>query len=137
VRLEIWGEGNGGMLVLFPLPGLCRMLRRLTGRSERSHPSTAEEQSVVEEIGNIVVSSFLNGLSDGLGRRLLHTPPQYLYGPVGEMIRHFLTSLGATHPEALVVHAVFEDTEQRILGRLLALPRISALETLRAEEGPV
>jgi chemotaxis protein CheC len=129
-RFEITGEGRGQMMIVFPLPTLTRMLEALLGRSGELSALGPAEQSAVQEVGNIVVSSFLNGLSDLLSKRLLPTPPRFQYGSMPELLHGVMGALGPAPQKALVVQAVFKDEEGEVLGRFFVVPRVPALDAM-------
>jgi len=136
-RFEITGEGRGEMMILFPLPTLDRMLEVLLGRSGAGPGLGPAEQSAVQEVANIVVSSFLSGLSDLLDKRLLPTPPRFQYGSMRELVRGILAAPGPAPQGALVVQAAFRDEGGQLLGRFFVVPKVPALDAMlgRAEPG--
>jgi chemotaxis protein CheC len=127
-RFEITGEGLGQMLIAFPLPTLARMLQTLLGRSGEESALGPADQSAVQEVGNIVVSSFLNGVSDLLNKRLLPTPPEFHYGPIRDLMGEMSAALGADTGTAVLVQAVFQDERGQVLGRFFVVPKVPALE---------
>ncbi len=130
LRFRITGEGSGHMVILFPLATIFRILRVLVGTSEEPRPLSEEEQSVVQEVGNIVASSFLSGLGDILGRRLMPTPPQVRFDYIPGLMRQVVAEMAPRAPEVLVLQALFEDPEQRIEGRFFVLPEPASLEVM-------
>ncbi len=129
-RFEITGEGRGQMMIVFPLPTLARMLEVLLGRPRAGSDLGPAEQSAVQEVANIVVSSFLNGLSELLNKRLLPTPPRFQYGSMRELVHGVVDALGPAAQTALVVQAVFKDEGGQVLGRFFVVPRVPALDVL-------
>jgi chemotaxis protein CheY-P-specific phosphatase CheC len=127
-RFEITGEGRGQMMIVFPLPTLARMLEALLGRSAEGTALGPAERSAVQEVGNIVVSSFLNGVSDLLNKRLLPTPPRFQYGPMRDLVGEVVAALGPDTQTVLLVQAVFQDERGQVLGRFYVVPRVPALE---------
>jgi chemotaxis protein CheC len=117
LRFQIAGETGGQIIILFPLRTIYRMLRMLFGTHEGSRSLSDQERSAVQEVGNILVSAFLSGLGDLLGKRLLPSPPEI-----------HLEDLKRQGSEVLVVQALFEDPEQRIEGQFFVLPEMISLE---------
>src|SRR5574337_1393420 len=62
LRFQIAGETGGQIIILLPLRTIFRMLRALLGTQEEQRSLSDQEQSAVQEVGNILVSSFLSGL---------------------------------------------------------------------------
>jgi chemotaxis protein CheC len=134
-RFDITGEGRGQMVIAFPLPTLARMLEGLLGGSRAGGALGPAEQSAVQEVANIVVSSFLSGLSDLLSLRLLPTPPRFQYGPMRELVHGVMGALGSCGQTALVVQAVFQDEGGQVLGRFFVVPKVPALDALLGGAG--
>ena len=130
LRFHITGEGAGQIVLLFPLPTIFRMLRVLLGVEEESRSLSGFERSAVQEVGNIVVSSFLSGLGDLVGKRLFHTPPEIHLDDSQGLVREVLANVKEQGAGVLVVQALFEDPERRIEGRFFVLPEFTSLQSM-------
>ncbi len=130
LRLQITGEARGQMVILFPRRTILRMLRALLGAREEPRFLSDAEWSAVREAGNILASSFLTGLSDLLGRRLMLTPPQIHLDDIPGLMQQVTTGLEGEGSEILMVQAAFEDSEERIEGRFFVLPEMASLAPL-------
>jgi len=128
LRIQIHGEAGGCILILLPLPTVYRLLQALMGIPAEPRDLTEIERSAIQEVGNIVASSFLSELGDLLGRRFLPSAPEIHLDNVPQLVCDVLASVRALGSEALVVHAVLEDREGHIQGRLFVVPKVSALE---------
>jgi len=130
LRFQIAGETGGQIIILFPLRAILRMLRLLLGAREEPRSLSEDERSAVQEVGNILVSSFLSGLGDLLGKRLLPSPPEIHLNDQPGLTRQVMADLGKQGSEVLVVRALFEDPEQRIEGHFFVLPEMVSLEAM-------
>lgn len=130
LRFQIAGETGGQIIILLPLRTIFRMLRVLLGTQEEPRSLSEQEQSAVQEVGNIVVSSFLSGLGDLLGKRLMPTPPEIHLDDHAGLMRQVMTDLEGQGSEVLVIQALFEDPEQRIEGQFFVLPEMTSLEAM-------
>jgi chemotaxis protein CheC len=130
VQSKITGQGNGRILVLFPMPMIRRFLQALVGSSANARSLTEMEQSAIQEVGNIMASSFLSGLGDLLGCRLLHSVPEIHLENIPQLIRDVHASLHAFGPKALVVHGLLEDAEERAQGRFFVVSEVATLEPI-------
>ena len=128
LRFQIEGETGGQIIILFPLRTIFRMLRMLFGTREGSRSLSDQERSAVQEVGNILVSAFLSGLGDLLGKRLLPSPPEIHLDDLTALMRQVTEDLRRQGSEVLVVQALFEDPEQRIEGQFFVLPEMISLE---------
>jgi chemotaxis protein CheC len=130
LRFQIAGETGGQIIILFPLRTIFRMLRVLLGTQEEPRSLSEQERSAVQEVGNIVVSSFLSGLGDLLGKRLMPTPPEIHMNDHAGLMRQVMADLEGQGSVVLVVRALFEDPEQRIEGQFFVLPEMMSLEAM-------
>jgi chemotaxis protein CheC len=126
LRIEIRGQGSGWILVLLPLPTVYRFLQVLMGTPAEPRDLTATERSAIQEVGNIVASSFLSELGDRVGRRFLPSAPECYLTGVPEAVRDMLATVQHLGPDALVVRAALEDGEGRIQGRIFIMPDVGA-----------
>ena len=128
LRIEIHGEGNGWILILLPFPTVYHLLQALMGIPAEPRDLTETERSAIQEVGNIVASSFLSELGDRLGRRLLPSAPEIQLDNVPRVVRGVLASVRDLGSDVLVVQAVLEDRERCIQGRIFVVPAFSAFE---------
>lgn len=128
LRFQIRGGTGGQIIILFPLGTIFRMLRVLLGAREEPRSLSERERSAVQEVGNILVSSFLSGLGDLLGTRLMPTPPEIHLDDLPGLMRDVVAALQKEVSEVLVVKALFEDPGQRIEGQFFVLPEMASLE---------
>jgi chemotaxis protein CheC len=130
LQSQITGQGNGRVVMLFPAPTIRRFILALVGSSTDARPLTEMEQSAILEVGNILASSFLSGLGDLLGRRLLHSVPEIYLENIPQLIRDVHALFQAFGSKALVVHGVLMDTEKRVQGRFFVLLEVATLEPI-------
>jgi chemotaxis protein CheC len=130
LRFQIVGEAEGQIILLFPLRTIFRMLRMLLGTQGGPRSLSPQEQSAVQEVGNILVSAFLSGLGDLLGKRLLPSPPEIHLDDLTGLMRRVTEDVKGQEAEVLVVQGLFEDPEQRIEGQFFMLPEMASLEAL-------
>jgi len=128
LRIEIHGEGSGWILILLPLPTVYHLLQSLMGIPAEPRDLTETERSAIQEVGNVVASSFLSELGDRLGRRFLPSAPEIHLDNVPRVVRGVLASVRDLGSDVLVVQAVLEDRERRLQGRIFVVPAVSALE---------
>ena len=128
LRIEIRGDGSGWILILLPFPTVYHLLQALMGIPAEPRDLTETERSAIQEVGNIVASSFLSELGDRLGRRLLPSAPEIQLDNVPRVVRGVLASVRDLGSDVLVVQAVLEDREGRIQGRIFVVPAFSAFE---------
>jgi chemotaxis protein CheC len=127
LRFQITGEAGGEMVLLLPRPTICKILRVLLSRGEDARPLSVEERSAIQEVGNVLASSFLNEMGDLLGKRLLPSPPEFHLEDIPQLIQQVMETVKDQGSEVLVVQGLFEDPDQEITGRFFVLPEMASL----------
>ena len=136
LRVPFHGEHGGQIVILFPLATVFRMVGVLLRTQVRPLSLSETERSAVMEVGNILASSFLSGLADLLGKRLMPRPPELYVEDFPGLIQRVMADFEGKGSEILVVEALFEDPGQRIEGRFYVLPEAASLNALlRAAPG--
>ncbi len=128
LRIAIHGQGSGWILILLPLPTVHRILQVLTGTPAAPRGLTAVERSAIQEVGNIVASSFLGALGDQVGRRFLPSAPECGLDAAVDVVRGVLASVRALDPNVWMVQAALEDAEGWLQGRIVIVPDVGAWE---------
>lgn len=128
LRIEIRGEGSGWILILLSLPTVYRFVHALMGTPAEPHTLTESERSAIQEVGNIVASSFLSELGDRLSRRFLPSAPEVHLEDAPRVVRGVLASARDLGSDVVVVQAILEDRERGLQGRIVVVPAMSALE---------
>lgn len=135
VGLHSWitGQGSGRVLILVPMPMARRFVHALLGGSNDSRPLTEMEQSAIQEVGNIISSSFLSRLGDLLGRSLLHSVPELYLENISQLIRDVRASAEGLGSQAVVVEGLIRELGQRAHGHFFVVSDTALLEpTARA-----
>ena len=135
LTIRIQGQGGGWIFVVFPVHAIYGLLRALMRTPMEPHDLTGLELSAVQEVGNVLASSFLSELGDRLGRRLMPSAPEIHLTNLSRIVRDMLASPHALDTELLVVQARLEDVERNIEGRFFAVPEVRALEPITGAAG--
>jgi chemotaxis protein CheC len=130
LRFQITGEAGGEIVLLLPRSTILRMLQVLLRRSEDSRPLSVEEQSAIQEIGNVLTSAFLSELGDLVGKRLLPSPPEFHATDIPQLIQQVVEKMKEQGSEVLVVQGLFEDPDQGIKGRFFVVPEMASLQAM-------
>jgi chemotaxis protein CheC len=124
---QIAGQAGGNALILFPNLTVFRILGTLLGRPTEPHELDVLERSAIQELGNILASSFLSELGNLTHRRFMHSVPQVHLHEAHQRMREMLASVHARRTEVVVIQARFEDPARRLEGGFFVLPEIAAL----------
>jgi chemotaxis protein CheC len=123
--VQIIGQGSGRILLLLPVSTVSRVLGVLVGRRVEPRAFTDLERSALQEMGNILASSFLSELGDLTERRLLHSVPLLVLERVPQAIGGLVSAVRALDPSALVVQGRLEDPAGQLRGQVFVVPEIA------------
>ncbi len=97
------------------------------------------EVSAIEEVGNIMVSSFSNALADFMETEIMPTPPAFGLDMAGALLDALIIQVGQKADEAIFFHTNFVIDPETIIGHMFLSPDEDSLEKifekLRAKVG--
>ncbi len=123
---------SGKMVLLLSLIDARTLGRILTGEMAESRGSGEPrdmEVSAVQEVGNIMISSFANAMSDFLGFKIMLTPSTLVKGPLPSIIE---TVFNEAASDAVFFSTSFSASTGRVQGYLILLPDLGASEKIFA-----
>jgi chemotaxis protein CheC len=130
LQVRFSGGAGGQIVILFPLATVFRMVNVLLRTRVRLLSLSETERSALQEVGNILASSFLSGLADLLGKRLVPAPPELYVEDFPGLMQQVMTDFEGKGAEILMIEALFEDPGQRFEGRFYVLPEAASLTTM-------
>jgi len=95
-------------LFIFEMPELKEITHMMTMSLHQKECESSMESSAIEELGNILIGSFLTAISDFTGINLVSTPPLLIGAPFDSVINDFVVKLSSTSGEALVFDTCFK-----------------------------
>jgi chemotaxis protein CheC len=95
-------------LFIFEMPELKEITTMMTKNFFAEEGESSMESSAIEELGNILIGSFLNAISDFTGIKLVSTPPLLIGAPFDSIINDFVVKLSSASGEALVFDTCFK-----------------------------
>ena len=95
-------------LFIFEMPELKEITTLMTKAVFPRELEPSMESSAIEELGNILIGSFLTAISDFTGVSLVSTPPLLIGAPFDSIINDFVTKLSSASGEALVFDTCFK-----------------------------
>ena len=131
VFLRVLGEAPGKALFFFPIDTAESIVQSLLCTQEKIDFNADEmARSALDEVGNIMVSSFLMALSQFSGVSLRPSVPALAVDMVGATLNEvFLEEGGSGHNAVLFVDTQLSGTP-KIEGQFLFLPQEGSLEKL-------
>jgi len=132
VYLLIEGDRSGQAVLMFTTESALKLVDLLMGLPTGSTQSLEDmERAALGEVGNMMVSGFLNDLVAVIGGELRPSPPAVMVDMLGVIMGLVASSVAAMSDDLLVIDASLVDAEQMVQARLWVLP---APETERVSD---
>jgi chemotaxis protein CheC len=133
VLMQMMGDLTGRTLVLFPEDSARRLCDILLAR-EPGTTTTFDvmEQSGLKEVGNILVSAYMNALSDFMGMMLLPSPPSLAIDMSTAVLTTAYLQFGTDRDYVFCVESEFymTDVDEKLRGFFLLLPDPASLQAI-------
>jgi chemotaxis protein CheC len=133
VLMQMMGDLTGRTLILFPEESA----RKLCDILFRREPGTttafaAMEQSGLKEVGNILVSAYMNALSDFMGMMLVPSVPSLVIDLSGAILTTTYLNFGHERDYVFCVETSFQvgNDGERLRGHFLLLPDMPSLRAI-------
>jgi len=138
VYMPVHGDAPGHVAFLFPFANACALADMLLGLPHGTTTVLEEmECSALAEVGNILISSFLNAISELTGLSLPASPP----GVAIDMTGAILSSLAGVSPtlgdHALTIMTRLTDSREPVEGVFVYIPEPDSLPVLFQSLGVV
>ena len=128
---SLGGEINGLMLALFQLDAVNLLLDKMMGKQIKDYEEMTElENSAVIEVGNILISSFINALSGLSGVRIALSVPQISIDMQGAIITVPMAAYGNQSDYIMLIGGSFIVQGKEVSCRLLLAPDMRSLNYL-------
>ncbi len=125
------GEINGLMLALVQLDAINLILKHIMGKQIVSYDDLTElEDSAVIEVGNILISSFVNALSGLSGVKIVPSVPQLTIDMKGAIITVPMAAYGNQSDYIMLIGGSFLVEGKELPCRLLLAPDVRSLNYL-------
>lgn len=95
-------------LFIFEMPELKEITTIMTMSLPLKERGPSMESSAIEELGNILIGSFLTAISNFTGIKLVSTPPLLIGAPFDSIINDFVAKISSASGEALVFDTCFK-----------------------------
>jgi len=134
VYLTMSGAATGHILFVMSIDDALKIMHILLGDLTPSREQVLEmdeiARSAMEEIGNILSSSYLSALADFTGLRLNHSVPSLAIDMAGAIVDVILIEISKSGDYALLIETEFLEEENRIKGYFMLIPDTGSLEII-------
>ncbi|MCJ7839662.1 chemotaxis protein CheC [Lederbergia sp. NSJ-179] len=137
VFLRLEGDASGSMFFILPLQQATKLVQKVTQDTTFSFsqpPYSEMALSAMQELGNILMGSYLSSLSDFTGLRLQASVPSIAIDMAGAIMSFGLIELSHTQDYAIVIDAALDEEDKNDLecvkGHFFLLPDPSSFATI-------
>jgi len=129
VVFELQGEIPHGGYILFYITGdsAVRLTNTMLGLTEINRPLGEMDQSALIEVGNIMVSAFLDATAELLGLVMLPSPPSLTVDMAHAAMQSLIAQLYEETNEVLLFSTELVCEEHRIDSDIIMMPETSTL----------
>lgn len=133
VLMQMMGDLTGRTLILFPDHSARHLCDTLLGRADGATTEFGPmEQSGLKEVGNILVSAYMNALSDFMGMMLVPSVPSLEIDQSAAVLTSAYLNFGHERDFVFCVETAFEvgGERARLQGHFLLLPDLPSLRAI-------
>ncbi|MEW6661749.1 MAG: chemotaxis protein CheC [Bacillota bacterium] len=131
VNLAVHGAAPGRILFLLDHPSSLCLMDLLMGYPPGTTKMIGEmETSALQEVGNILASSFLNAFSQVTGLNMAPSVPAFAHDMLGAILSSALIEAGYYAERSLVIQTAFHDEGVILHGHFFLLPETGALNII-------
>jgi len=129
VAFELQGEIPHGGYILFYITreSAVRLTNTMLGLTETNRPLDEMDQSALLEVGNIMVSAFLDATAELLGLVMLPSPPSLTVDMAHAAMQSLIAQLHEETNEVLLFSTELVCEEHRIDSDIIMMPETSTL----------
>ncbi|MGQ9455683.1 MAG: chemotaxis protein CheC [Armatimonadota bacterium] len=125
VYVAVTGEMPGHALLIFPYESALLLVDLISDKPPGSTKNFDEmEESVIQEVGNIITSSYLNAMSEHYDRLFLPRPPVIALDMAAAVIDSVLVNTGRVEEYTISVVTKFAGRNQLLRGFFLYIPEV-------------
>ena len=136
VLVELTGEIQGVMLFIIPEEFSDEVLFRMLGKTRTARLELDEiESSVLTEIGNIVISSYVTAMSSLAGVEVELSVPQLAVNMLGGIMSLPMAMMGQQSDRIMMVTGEFNIDDKALNSGMLLLPNVESLNILMKKLG--
>lgn len=138
ILVEMSGDIQGIMLFILSKEFSDEIIFRVTGQPEVDFLNMGEiESSVLTEIGNIMISSYINALSSLTNVNVTLSVPQMAVNMLGGILSLPMAMLGLNSDRIMMITGKFKIEGKELDSDMLLLPDVESLNVLMRKLGVV
>ncbi|MEZ3488080.1 MAG: chemotaxis protein CheC [Lachnospiraceae bacterium] len=136
IFVEMSGELGGIMLFILTKEFSDEVLHRMLGKSSPEFLAMEEiDSSVLSEIGNIVISSYITAMSSLIGIQVELSVPQFGVNMLGGIMSVPIAMMGQHSDRIMMITGEFKIDGKALNSNMLLLPDVESLSVLMKKLG--
>lgn len=133
VIVRVLGDTPGNILFVFDKETALKLVETLTGQKEEYLSEMGN--SVVQEIGNIISSSYMNAIAKFTGLCITPSVPAVTYDMLGAILSTTFIESGQFDDYVLDIETMFVQDNEQIKGHFYYVPMPGSLEKILSTLG--
>lgn len=131
VYLRIFGEIKARALIIFPQDKVMLLIDLLMKRSLGDTREFGEtEQSALKEVGNIIISAYLNAIAKFIGLNSVPSVPALAVDMMDAIFETISAEMAEMGPEALLIENEMSEEITKIKSTLILIPDKDAMDRI-------
>lgn len=136
VLVEMSGEIEGIMLFILTKEFADEVLKRMLGKAEADFLNlNGIDTSVLQEVGNIMISSYINALSSLTNVHVSLSVPQLAVNMLGGILSLPMAAMGFESDRMMMITGEFKVDGKELNSDMLLLPNVESLNVLMKKLG--
>jgi chemotaxis protein CheC len=128
--VQVVGQARGHLVMAFSIPDAHRIIELMAPGANLDVIKDEMARSAVQEIGNILGSSFLRSLSDLTQLNILPTVPAVAVDYAGSIVNYVVASLYEITEKLVVVRTNFDLGGESVAGHCIFIPEPGSLRVI-------
>jgi chemotaxis protein CheC len=128
--VQVVGEARGHLVLIFPTDDVAKLINLIAPGADTDVLKDEMARSAVQEIGNILASSFLRSLAEMTQLNMLPTVPAVAVDYAGSIITYVVASMYEITERLLLVRTEFDIGGERISGDCVFVPEPGSLRII-------
>ena len=131
ILVKFNGDISGYLMLFYQLKYALNLADLLLGKELGTTKELDEmDISAIQEVGNIMASSFANAIANFLKLKITPTPPAFTVDMAGALLNYLVAELGQTAEKAIFFYTDFIIPPNEILGHLFLSPDEKSLKVI-------
>jgi len=131
IYMKVFGDAPGKIMFLFNYDDAQTLVKIVTSKTLPGDVEIEDlDQSVLQEISNIMTGAYLNAISRLTGLNMLSSVPAYACDMAGAIINSALLDFGMVGDYAMLIDTQFKMTQEKMDGHFFLIPDPGSLQVI-------